>query len=164
MEGTMQLCEDLDVAPDEDCVLYSIAYELKSPRMGEWNRKGWNEGWRNLGYVPLLRSGGLTDCCISCDSISSMKGVIGRLRVKLGSDPAYFQKVYNHTFDFARAPGQRSLRMFFQHLLGFYVGSYLLNACEPSYRDCTGVLGDADPSWTAGWGFGAYLLEGGGRG
>lgn len=51
MEGTMLLCEDLDVNPDEDCVLYAIAFELKSPRMGEWNKKGWTEGWKNIGYA-----------------------------------------------------------------------------------------------------------------
>jgi len=93
MEGTMKLCEDLEVNPDEDCVLYAIAYELKSPRMGEWTRKGWTEGWKILGV----------------DSMSSMKTTIGKLRSKLGSDSAYFQKVYNHTFDFALGPGQRSL-------------------------------------------------------
>ncbi|KAF7964786.1 hypothetical protein HWV62_2910 [Athelia sp. TMB] len=93
MDGTMQLCEDLDVSPDEDCVLYALAYELKSPKMGEWNRKGWIEGWKNVG----------------CDNIPSMKASIGRMRTRLGSDPAYFQKVYVHTFDFARATGQRSL-------------------------------------------------------
>lgn len=49
MDGTMQLCEDLEVNPDEDCVLYAIAFELKSPRMGEWNKKGWTEGWKTLG-------------------------------------------------------------------------------------------------------------------
>lgn len=49
MDGTMQLCEDLGVNPDEDCVLYAIAFELKSPRMGEWNKKGWTDGWKSLG-------------------------------------------------------------------------------------------------------------------
>jgi DCN1-like protein 1/2 len=93
MEGTMRLCEDLGVDPDEDCVLYAIAYELGSPRMGEWNKKGWTEGWKSLG----------------CDSIPAMKSAIGRLRDQLGSDPEYFQKVYNHTFDFARSQGQRSI-------------------------------------------------------
>jgi len=93
MEGTMQLCEDLGVNPDEDCVLYAIAFELKSPRMGEWNKKGWTDGWKNIG----------------CDNIPTMKSAINRLRDRLGSDPEYFQKVYNHTFDFARSPGQRSL-------------------------------------------------------
>lgn len=38
-----------------------------------------------------------------------MKSVLTRLRKQLASDPAYFQKVYNHTFDFARTEGQRSL-------------------------------------------------------
>jgi len=54
MEGTMQLCEDLGVNPDEDCVLYAIAFELKSPRMGEWNKKGWTDGWKNIGYTPYF--------------------------------------------------------------------------------------------------------------
>jgi DCN1-like protein 1/2 len=51
MDGTMQLCDDLQVNPDEDCVLYALAFELKSPRMGEWNRKGWADGWKNIGYA-----------------------------------------------------------------------------------------------------------------
>jgi len=93
MGGTMRLCEDLGVNADEDCVLYAIAYELKSPRMGEWNKKGWTEGWKSL----------------DCDSIPAMKSAIRGLRDRLGSDTAYFQKVYNHTFDFARSQGQRSI-------------------------------------------------------
>lgn len=40
-----------------------------------------------------------------------MANALPRLRDKLGSDPAYFKKVYNHTFDFARSEGQRSLGM-----------------------------------------------------
>jgi DCN1-like protein 1/2 len=48
----MQLCEDLGVPP-EDVVLLALAYELKSPRMGEWPRKGWIEGMKSLGCVAL---------------------------------------------------------------------------------------------------------------
>ncbi|KAF8181056.1 Cullin binding-domain-containing protein [Pholiota molesta] len=77
----------------EDVVLLAIAYELKSPRMGQWTRQGWIEGWKAIG----------------ADSITNMKKAIPSLRDRLASDPAYFQKVYNHTFDFARAEGQRSL-------------------------------------------------------
>lgn len=40
-----------------------------------------------------------------------MKIALPRLRDKLGSDPVYFQKVYNYTFEFSRPPGQRSLGM-----------------------------------------------------
>jgi len=91
-DGTIKWCEDLNVNP-EDVVLLAVAFELKSPRVGEWNKKGWTDGWKSLG----------------CDSIPSMKAYLPRLRVKLGSDTDYFQKVYNHTFDFARGEGQRSL-------------------------------------------------------
>lgn len=48
IDGTIKFCEDLAVNP-EDVVLLSVAYELKSKRMGEWGRQGWLEGWRSLG-------------------------------------------------------------------------------------------------------------------
>ncbi|KAA1474110.1 DUF298-domain-containing protein [Dentipellis sp. KUC8613] len=92
VDGTIKLCEDLGVDP-EDVVLLAVAYELKSPRVGEWARKGWIEGWKNVG----------------CDTIATMKTALLRLRDKLGSDLGYFQKVYSYTFEFARAEGQRSL-------------------------------------------------------
>jgi len=92
VDGTIKLCEDLEVNP-EDVVLLAIAYELKSERVGEWKKQGWIEGWKNL----------------HCDSIPSMRSALGPLRSKLGGDSTYFQKVYNHTFDFARNQGQRSL-------------------------------------------------------
>ncbi|TFY80366.1 hypothetical protein EWM64_g3645 [Hericium alpestre] len=94
VEGTIKLCEDLGVDP-EDVVLLAVAYELKSPRIGEWTKQGWIEGWKNVG----------------CDTIATMKTALLRLRDKLGSDYSYFQKVYSYTFDFARAEGQRSLGM-----------------------------------------------------
>ncbi|KAJ6578672.1 hypothetical protein DFH09DRAFT_346209 [Mycena vulgaris] len=50
VDGTIRLCADLDVNP-EDVVLLAVAYELKSPRVGEWNRPGWLEGWKNIGCV-----------------------------------------------------------------------------------------------------------------
>ncbi|KAH9476857.1 Defective in cullin neddylation protein 1 [Psilocybe cubensis] len=92
VDGTIKFCEDLEVDP-EDVVLLAIAYELKSPRMGQWTRAGWVDGWKAVG----------------ADSISGMKYALTRLRDQLASDPRYFQKVYNHTFDFARSEGQRSL-------------------------------------------------------
>ncbi|GLB44479.1 putative neddylation of cullins play an essential role in the regulation of SCF-type complexes activity [Lyophyllum shimeji] len=92
IDGTIKLCEDLEVNP-EDVVLLAVAFELKSKRMGEWNKQGWVEGWKSLG----------------CDSIAAMKAILPQLRNRLATDPAYFQKVYKHTFDFARAEGQRSL-------------------------------------------------------
>ncbi|THH19153.1 hypothetical protein EW146_g1937 [Bondarzewia mesenterica] len=94
VDGTIKLCEDLGVDP-EDVVMLAVAYELKSPRMAEWTRTGWIEGWKN----------------VRADSIATMKTALFRLRDKLGSDAPYFQKVYAYTFDFARAEGQRSLAL-----------------------------------------------------
>ncbi|KAJ7703954.1 defective in Cullin neddylation protein 1 [Mycena rosella] len=94
VDGTIRLCQDLGVDP-EDVVLLAVAYELKSPRVGEWNRAGWLEGWKNIG----------------CDALPTMTAALGRLRTKLGSDAAYFTKVYNHTFEFARTEGQRSIAL-----------------------------------------------------
>ena len=48
VDGTIRLCQDLGVDP-EDVVLLAVAYELKSPAMGEWSRKGWTDGWKQLG-------------------------------------------------------------------------------------------------------------------
>jgi len=92
IDGTIKLCTDLDVNP-EDVVLLAIAYELKSPGIGQWTKSGWIEGWKSIG----------------ADSISEMKSALVKLRNQLGSDPIYFEKVYKYTFDFARNDGQRSL-------------------------------------------------------
>ncbi len=55
IDGTIQLCQDLDVNP-EDVVLLCVAYELKSKRMGTWTRKEWIDGWKALGYVYSCHS------------------------------------------------------------------------------------------------------------
>ena len=52
VDGTIKLCEDLGVDP-EDVVLLAVAFELKSPAMGRWTRAGWIEGWRAVGCVLL---------------------------------------------------------------------------------------------------------------
>jgi len=100
VDGTIKFCEDLEVDP-EDVVLLALAYELKSKQIGKWTRQGWIDGWKSIG----------------ADSIQSMKSALTRLRNQLGSDLSYFQKVYNHTFDFARSEGQRSLGVEFAQAL-----------------------------------------------
>lgn len=50
IEGTITFCKDLKVDPEE-VVLLAIAYELKSPRIGQWTRQGWIDGWKNVGQV-----------------------------------------------------------------------------------------------------------------
>ncbi|TEB33879.1 DUF298-domain-containing protein [Coprinellus micaceus] len=84
--------KDLEVDP-EDVVMLAVAYELKSPKVGEWARAGWVEGWKALGV----------------DSLPAMKGLVDKLRSKLSKDPQYFGKVYAHTFQFAKTEGARSV-------------------------------------------------------
>ncbi|KAG6820580.1 hypothetical protein H0H93_014807 [Arthromyces matolae] len=48
VDGTLKLCEDLKVDP-EDVVLLAVAFELKSPRVGQWTKQGWTDGWKALG-------------------------------------------------------------------------------------------------------------------
>ena len=49
-DGTIKFCQDLEVDP-EDVVLLAVAYELKSPRVGQWMKQGWTDGWKGLRYV-----------------------------------------------------------------------------------------------------------------
>jgi len=94
IDGTIKFCSDLDVDP-ENVVLLALAYELKSPTIAEWRKKGWVDGWKSLG----------------CDNTDAMKKLLPQLKSNLASDPSYFQRVYNYTFDLARPDGQRSLGM-----------------------------------------------------
>ncbi|KAI6160349.1 defective in Cullin neddylation protein 1 [Pisolithus thermaeus] len=93
-DGTERLCQDLGVDL-EDVVLLAVAYELKSPHIGRWSKKGWVSGLKSLG----------------CDSLDSLRNTLPRLRDKLASDPPYFAAVYNYTFPLAREEGQRSLAL-----------------------------------------------------
>lgn len=93
-DGTERLCRDLGVDL-ADVVLLAVAYELKSPRIGRWSKKGWVSGMKSLG----------------CDTLDSLRKALPRLRDKLASDPQYFVSVYNYTFSLAREEGQRSLAL-----------------------------------------------------
>lgn len=53
IDGTLQFCSDIGLGP-EDVLFLALAYELRSPRMGEWSRKGWIEGWKALGCVLFV--------------------------------------------------------------------------------------------------------------
>ena len=76
IDGTIKLCEDLSVDP-EDVVLLAVAYELKSPRLGQWTKQGWTEGWKNLGCVLIL-------CAIA--SLIDSPPRLSQLRHHLGNE------------------------------------------------------------------------------
>ncbi|THH04418.1 hypothetical protein EW145_g5538 [Phellinidium pouzarii] len=153
IDGTIKLCEDLGVNP-ENVVLLAVAYELKSPSMGTWTRKGWVDGWRSLGQ----------------DTIEGMTTTLAQLSTKLASDPQYFQQVYSYTFSFALAEGQRSLRIedaqgFWNLLIPFGIAGGALRHAT-SEEDGDDVMDGDEEGWRdehTEWWF-EFLKEKGGRG
>ncbi|KAF5381521.1 hypothetical protein D9757_008166 [Collybiopsis confluens] len=134
INGTIKLCTDLEKDP-EDVVLLAVAYELKAPEIGRWTRKGWVDGWKANG----------------CDSLPAMRNTVARLADQLGSDPAYFRKVYMFTFDLGRGEGARSLGMesaqaFWQLLLPCGLEGGALSHIPSTDNDH-----DVDMSGAEGW-------------
>jgi hypothetical protein len=77
-----------------------------------------------------------------------MKTTLVQLRDQLGRDPDYFQKVYNHTFEFARSDGQRSLGMNSNEVPRLTA----TDLCR--HRDCPGILGSSSSAWASWRGIG----------
>ena len=105
-------------------MLFCLAADLGSKATGEWEKAEWVSGWAAMPgkYVNLatlthlvLQSVTnlftLTNCRLSIDSIGGMKNRLPAIRKQLNSDPAYFKKVYMHTFDLAKAVGARTLAL-----------------------------------------------------
>jgi DCN1-like protein 1/2 len=74
-------------------VLLVIAYYMKAPRMCEFSKEGWLEGWRQLG----------------CDTVESLSAKLPQLRQQLSSDRKLFRLVYQFTFEFSREENQKGL-------------------------------------------------------
>ncbi|KAI8807048.1 hypothetical protein BJ742DRAFT_341044 [Cladochytrium replicatum] len=74
VDGTLALCSDLEVDP-QDVVVLVLAWHLGCQRMGEFKRKGWVDGWTQLRYV--LHSGAALQSphsrCSSCIDATRLK-------------------------------------------------------------------------------------------
>ena len=102
------------------------------------------------------------------DSIAAMKPVVQRLRSQLSSDPGYFKKVYNHTFDFARSEGQRSVGLetaqaFWSLLLPHGIEGGALSHHDDDQDDRMTGTGDGFKREYVDWWF-EFLNEKGGKG
>ncbi|KAJ7733178.1 hypothetical protein B0H16DRAFT_1769630 [Mycena metata] len=106
-DGTVRL-----VNP-EDVVLLAVAYELESPCVGEWRRPEWlvrrADDLTFFPYSLRLSATTTTQYTIPPKAPTPFPSWLPRLHIKLTSNAAYFTKVYNETFEFARAEGQRSI-------------------------------------------------------
>ncbi|OWZ78094.1 defective in Cullin neddylation protein 1 [Cryptococcus neoformans Bt85] len=94
IDGTMELCEELDIDPGTDAVLFCLAADLGSRATGEWEK------------APFVT--GIASYPGNIDSLPKLKAYLPTLREKLVSEPEYFKKVYNHAFQLARG-GPQSL-------------------------------------------------------
>ncbi|CAO3588141.1 unnamed protein product [Absidia cylindrospora] len=93
VDGTMELCQDLDIAPTQlDFLL--VSYHLGSKQMGEFNRQAF------------------IDACVQlrCDSLEKLKETFATLKNDL-QDADYFRNIYNYAFLFGRQTGQKNLAL-----------------------------------------------------
>jgi len=93
IDATIAWCEALDISP-EDPIMLAVADLCGATEMGTFERKAWVNGWKK----------------VKVDSITGQRTYItSTLKSNLSSQPAYFRKVYNFTFDYARDKSQRGL-------------------------------------------------------
>ncbi|WVQ83956.1 hypothetical protein IAT38_006101 [Cryptococcus sp. DSM 104549] len=84
IDGTMALCNELDIDPGSDAVLFCLAADLGSQSTGEWEKKPFVDGI--VAYPGKI------------DTLAKLKAYLPTLRRQLNTDPAYFKKVYAHAF------------------------------------------------------------------
>lgn len=90
--ATMGYFEALGLGLEDPTVL-ALSKALDSPSMGEFTRKGFVDGWSQLG----------------ADTMDKMKEKINGLRKSMESNEAFFKEVYLWTFNWAKPTGQKSL-------------------------------------------------------
>lgn len=123
IDGTMRYCEALDVNPEE-IIMLALAHFTKAPTMGRFNRKGWIEAWQAVRFVSLLLFLPLpllklifppwSSTLLRADTIERQREQVSKLRAQL-QDSDHFRRVYNFSFDYAKAEGQKSMRSSSQH-------------------------------------------------
>ncbi|BEJ17612.1 hypothetical protein CspHIS471_0610130 [Cutaneotrichosporon sp. HIS471] len=97
IDGFMNMCQELELDPESDIVLFCLASDLRSKSIGEFAKEPFVSGWAEIDP--------------SIDSVAKMKAALPHLRKKLNTDAAYFKKVYMHTFDLSKAEGARVLAL-----------------------------------------------------
>ncbi|KAI9799871.1 MAG: Scaffold-type E3 ligase [Piccolia ochrophora] len=98
VDGAMKYLSDLKIQLDDIAVL-AIGEALQAPTMGEFTREGFVNGWRALNPST------------SADSLSKQQTTATHLRAAIPTDPALFRRIYRHTFQLARTPGQKAVAL-----------------------------------------------------
>ncbi|KAF3908393.1 hypothetical protein ABW21_db0200189 [Orbilia brochopaga] len=75
----------------EDYTVLALSKALDSPSMGEFTRKGFVDGWSQLG----------------ADTMDKMKEKVNALRKSMDTNEAFFKEVYLWTFNWAKLASQQ---------------------------------------------------------
>ncbi|EFQ35414.1 uncharacterized protein GLRG_10558 [Colletotrichum graminicola M1.001] len=94
LDTTMAYLQDLGVNL-ENAELLVVMELLQAPSVGEITRKGYVDGWKATGAAT--RQG----------HVAHIKSLVS----SLSTDPAYFRKVYRHTFVASKEPNQKALNL-----------------------------------------------------
>ncbi|KAK6363279.1 Scaffold-type E3 ligase [Orbilia blumenaviensis] len=79
----------------DDVTVVPLSKALSSETMGEFTRKGFTDGWMQLG----------------ADSLPRMQAKLQELRQQLDTNDEYFKEVYKWAFGWAKAPGGKALAL-----------------------------------------------------
>ncbi|KAK1485828.1 hypothetical protein CABS01_13522 [Colletotrichum abscissum] len=94
LDTTMAYLGDLGVNI-ENAELLVVMELLQAPSVGEITRKGFVDGWKVSGAATRQAH------------VSHIKSLVS----SLSTDPAYFRKVYRHTFVASKEPTQKALNL-----------------------------------------------------
>ncbi|CEG66694.1 Putative Defective in cullin neddylation protein [Rhizopus microsporus] len=94
VDGTMTLCEDLDIEPTQLEFLL-LSHQLNSERMGEFTKEGFVKGCVDL----------------EADNIDKLKKELETTVVNNYRTDEGFRKVYHYAFLFGRQTGQKNLAL-----------------------------------------------------
>ncbi|KZL82992.1 defective in cullin neddylation protein 1, partial [Colletotrichum incanum] len=94
LDSTMAYLQDLGVNL-ENAELLVVMELLQAPSVGEVTRKGYVDGWKATGAATRQAH------------VAHIKSLVS----SLSTDPAYFRKVYRHTFVASKEPNQKALNL-----------------------------------------------------
>ncbi|ODN96517.1 defective in Cullin neddylation protein 1 [Cryptococcus wingfieldii CBS 7118] len=106
IEGTLQLCEELGIDPENDSVLFCLAADLGSKVTGEWEK------------APFVA--GIQSYPGTIDTIPKLKNYLPTLRTKLNTDPVYFKKIYTHAFTLGKGSNEMTRSLALETAIPFW--------------------------------------------
>lgn len=121
IEGTLAYLEDLGFDP-EDLISLTLAFVLKSPQTGEFNRMVFLDVWSGLGI----------------SSLQAMKQYLMSEHQRINSTPSEFERFYQYVFDFIRGADTRIKTIGYEDAVLYWK---LLFSTQQSMANAQNMLG-----------------------